>query len=129
MAELADAQDLGSCVFGRKGSSPFTRTANGVFVELPPSYLRNPHQGHPGGGFGVRVLRQGWLRSLCCLLLRRLSVLQVGVVASSDLVDINLVFGDLTLTADYTEFTATLTDGGGSPLPDGAELIGGQRSW
>ena len=34
VAELADAQDLGSCVIRRGGSSPFTRTIPSVLTEL-----------------------------------------------------------------------------------------------
>ena len=32
MAELADAQDLGSCEVIRKGSTPFTRTMQSVLI-------------------------------------------------------------------------------------------------
>lgn len=56
MVKLADTQDLGSCAFGREGSSPFFRTHSGATAPDPGAFAHRigpvrgpsaPSGGHP----------------------------------------------------------------------------------
>lgn len=75
MAELADAQDLGSCALRRMGSSPTDRTKR-VKLELT-IFLRGSHFRVCPCGFEDRLV--GYPRFICAIACNTLSYPQVAI--------------------------------------------------